>query len=283
MLKLLYLVSLLCYGSDGLLLGDKEHHMIGNASGIEVLGRIETLEKQLAEEKRDRFILEQTVRDINTKFHGTLLSINQIELQQREFQNNVSRDNLEILQRSQNVNLTINNITALLQRTMSDFSSLSSKYNLEVQAIYSNISKMSGSVQDLQRKVSFFAKLSSSVRISAAHQTVVYDTVLTNNDNGYNPKNGIFTCPQSGTYMFIWQTLINPLTYIRLEIVVSGSALYGIVEDTQDANDFDTATGSIIIHVNVGDTVFIRSRDSGPGPMFTESSVITSSFSGYRI
>ncbi|XP_062578992.1 caprin-2-like [Saccostrea cucullata] len=281
MLKLLSLVSFLFYGSYGLLLGDKEqHHMIGNASGIDVLGRIEMLEKQLAEEKRDRFILEQTVRDINTKFHGTLLSINQIELQQREFQNNVSRDNFESLQ---NVNQTINNITALLQRTMSDFSSLSSKYNQEVHALNSNISKMSGSVQDLQRQVSFFAKLSSSVRISAAHQTVVYDTVITNNDNGYNPKNGIFTCPQSGTYVFLWNTLIMYRTYIRLEIVVSGTALYGFLEDTEDANDYDTATASIIVKVDVGDTVFIRSRGSGPGPMVTESSVITSSFSGYRI
>ncbi|XP_062578991.1 uncharacterized protein LOC134240901 [Saccostrea cucullata] len=84
---------------------------------------------------------------------------------------------------------------------------------------------------------------------------------------------------------FMWNTLSDSRTYIRLEIVVSGTALYGIVEDNQEAGDIDSATGSrfVIVNLNVGNTVFIRSSDSGSGPMRTESNVITASFSGDRI
>ncbi|XP_062567278.1 collagen alpha-2(VIII) chain-like [Saccostrea cucullata] len=190
---------------------------------------------------------------------------------------------MNIAQRSSKNNQLISNITSLLEETRSNLTSLSSNFNQEIQAIHNNISMISGSVHDLKRQISFFAKLSRSVRITKRHQTVVYDLAQTNNENGYNPKNGIFTCPQSGTYVFMWNTLIYVRTYIRLEIVVSGTALYGILEDTEEAGDYDSATGSVIVNLNVGDKVFIRSRDSGPGPLYLDSSIVTSSFSGYRI
>jgi hypothetical protein len=52
-----------------------------------------------------------------------------------------------------------------------------------------------------QQPVAFFAELSQDLTPSSG-QTVVFDQILTNVGNAYNPVTGIFTIPVTGTYHF---------------------------------------------------------------------------------
>lgn len=53
-----------------------------------------------------------------------------------------------------------------------------------------------------QQPIAFFAELSNDMVNPSSGQTVVFDQILTNVGNAYNPSTGIFTAPLPGTYHF---------------------------------------------------------------------------------
>lgn len=55
-----------------------------------------------------------------------------------------------------------------------------------------------------QQPIAFFAELSNDMVNPSSGQTVVFDQILTNVGNAYNPSTGIFTAPLPGPTISMW-------------------------------------------------------------------------------
>jgi hypothetical protein len=106
--------------------------------------------------------------------------------------------------------------------------------------------------------VAFHAEMSSGYKTFKGKVVWVYDNVVTNVGNAYNPATGKFTTPRKGVYQFNWNTLSAPNH-------VSHAGLYvnGIIKARQASNNKDggkkwiTAGSSIVLALEKGDSVYI--------------------------
>ncbi|XP_061176306.1 uncharacterized protein LOC133185222 [Saccostrea echinata] len=151
-----------------------------------------------------------------------------------------------------------------------------------LETIQNNVSILSSKLGEAPP--SFYAMLTSTVPIRGSNQTIIYDKTGTNNGNAYNTSTGIFTVPETGTYVFTWTAFSYVEEYVRLEIVVGGTIYGGTLSDTQETSDADTETAIVVVNANAGDEVFIRSQseDPGHGHLYVEHEC-TSTFSGWKI
>ncbi|KAL3861121.1 hypothetical protein ACJMK2_007190 [Sinanodonta woodiana] len=109
--------------------------------------------------------------------------------------------------------------------------------------------------------------------------TILYDTMLLNEGNGYNNDTGVFTAPAPGIYLFhffslaennekIWQELYHNSDYV--------CSLYGLT-----SSYWADAGNTAILHLKLGDTVQVKSRQTSK--LFGSADEIYSSFSGVLI
>ena len=102
----------------------------------------------------------------------------------------------------------------------------------------------------------------------------------TNNGNAYDEYRGIFTCPQSGTYVFMATLLVGFGNKFEAEIVRNGNSfadMYG-----KDDHNWAPTSTSAVINLSVGDRVWLRvhSNYHDSGATLDDS---FSSFSGFCI
>ncbi|XP_056012368.1 complement C1q-like protein 4 [Ostrea edulis] len=86
----------------------------------------------------------------------------------------------------------------------------------------------------------------------------VFDNVVTNLGNAYNPATGKFTAPTKGVYLFNWYTLSDPDKMAHAGLYVNGK-----MKGRQASNNggggskWVTAGSSIVLALNKGDLVYI--------------------------
>ncbi|KAK3087916.1 hypothetical protein FSP39_012418 [Pinctada imbricata] len=97
----------------------------------------------------------------------------------------------------------------------------------------------------------------------------VYDHVESNLGGAYNSFSGTFIAPRPGTYAFLWTIFaegrldINGQNgEIQTELAVNGKRRGYAFTDTEVHYDDDQATGFVIVQLNQGDVVFVRSIGS---------------------
>ncbi|CAG2218351.1 CD92 [Mytilus edulis] len=64
-------------------------------------------------------------------------------------------------------------------------------------------------------KTVFLARLEKNLSSLSKHSTLIFQTVLTNVGDGYNPSNGVFTSKRKGAYFFSWTSLTKTETYFK--------------------------------------------------------------------
>lgn len=95
------------------------------------------------------------------------------------------------------------------------------------------------------------------------HHIITFDNIQTNVGNGYNKHTGSFIVPQSGVYVFTWTLVISSTSEVCTNLLVNGVirgdayGYSGILDVRQ------TSTAIVVIHVNKGDTAFIRTASDG--------------------
>ena len=129
--------------------------------------------------------------------------------------------------------------------------------------------------------MAFYAYMSQSETILGHHQTLVFDHVVTNVGGNYNPYSGMFTSPSQGGYVFSWTLYCSAGGNFYSQVVVNSDLVGALYCGAQGSRDIKHVTGVVVVEINQGDIVYIRSHPtiSNDGGVYS-SSTIRSSFTG---
>lgn len=105
--------------------------------------------------------------------------------------------------------------------------------------------------------VAFFATLSNRVLHPGEHQNIVFDQIVTNIGDAYNPHHGIFVAPVTGTYVFTPTIMANNDEEVWCELVVNNASVARInVRGTDTRHDQSSLTA--VLELNAGDDVAVQ-------------------------
>ncbi|KAK7115298.1 cerebellin-1-like isoform X2 [Littorina saxatilis] len=103
--------------------------------------------------------------------------------------------------------------------------------------------------------VSFNAKLSYNRELKPL-DTVVFDTVITNNGEAYNAETGKFTAPVPGTYVFYATILSGYNTKVETAIIINDKEVARMYSGAHDAHG--SGSNAAIVNLKNGDSVWVR-------------------------
>ncbi|VDI44697.1 Hypothetical predicted protein [Mytilus galloprovincialis] len=118
-------------------------------------------------------------------------------------------------------------------------------------------------VRQTTQTVAFYAQLSHNEESPGLHHTVAFDSVKTNIHNSYNRYTGAFSAPINGVYGFIYTLRMSCHNYGVFEFIKNDE---GTIQVNVDGGCAGCAgqftTGSVILALNVGDTVYVRTHST---------------------
>lgn len=130
---------------------------------------------------------------------------------------------------------------------------------------------------DQKQEVAFSAGVTSS-STTWNSGTLIFNMVITNVGNGYNPSTGVFTSPMSGTYVFYVTAVEYQKQYLKLDIVLNNMSKVRLV--CENSATYQTGTNMVVLSLQKGDNVLVI-YNAGKG-YYTQSVPITT-FSGFLI
>ncbi|XP_061195632.1 uncharacterized protein LOC133203846 [Saccostrea echinata] len=130
-----------------------------------------------------------------------------------------------------------------------------------------------------KRAVVFNAAISKTLDLQRnTPVNVVYDTVLYQIGNAYNPLNGFFTAPSGGLYVFSWTTLVAARKIFDAELLVNGKRK-GLGNCNNEGNpSYENCANTIPLVLELGDEVNIRTTTANYAHGYHWSS-----FKGWKI
>lgn len=115
------------------------------------------------------------------------------------------------------------------------------------------------SISASKRQVVFHAEVGSSYQTFQKDNIWIYNKVITNVGNAYNPSTGKFTVPTNGIYQFHWYTLSDPKKMSHAGLFVNGRIkARQACNNRGGSNQWITAGSSIALPLKKGDEVYIR-------------------------
>ncbi|XP_076470698.1 uncharacterized protein LOC143300710 [Babylonia areolata] len=103
--------------------------------------------------------------------------------------------------------------------------------------------------------ISFSAKLSYNRELKPL-DTVIFDTVLTNNGQAYSAETGKFTTPLPGTYVFFATILSGYNTKVESALIVNDKEVARMYSGAHDAHG--SGSNAAILNLRSGDSVWVR-------------------------
>nr|KAI8734661.1 cerebellin-3-like; partial [Biomphalaria glabrata] len=110
-------------------------------------------------------------------------------------------------------------------------------------------------VRNTQSVAVGFSSLLNLARPIDTGERIIFDKVLTNVGNAYDPKSGNFTCPIRGLYSFSVGVLPMPRNLAILDIYQNTNYLISV--HGYDASEFTSASRTVVIECNKGDTIYL--------------------------
>ncbi|CAG2210982.1 unnamed protein product [Mytilus edulis] len=129
----------------------------------------------------------------------------------------------------------------------------------------------------------FYAYMSQHEPSPSAHHTLIFDTVVTNENNGYHPFSGIFMVPVNGIYVFTFSIRVDCHSNGPYEIVKNADVVGVVNSDLQQVCLQDHIAGTVVITAKKGDDVFVRTHTGTRHGMIVSDSNGRSSFAGWMI
>ncbi|VDI41026.1 Hypothetical predicted protein, partial [Mytilus galloprovincialis] len=113
------------------------------------------------------------------------------------------------------------------------------------------------------QKIGFLVSLKSHTKNRIKGSIVIYDSVITNVSNGYNPSTGIFTASAEGLYSFSLTTTTKANKYFFKYLTGNG---HMISRNHAGHNNVDLlASQTVVVHLKKNDKVSIKIQDSSVG------------------
>ncbi|XP_052101309.1 cerebellin-2-like [Mytilus californianus] len=129
------------------------------------------------------------------------------------------------------------------------------------------------------QEIGFLVRLNSNLMNRPKGSDVIYDAVITNDGNGYNPSTGIFTAPVQGLYSFSWTTTTQANKCFFTYLAVNGNMIARNHAGKDNVNL--SASQTVVAHLKTHDKVNIKVQDNYFADlMYGEG---WSTFSGFRI
>ena len=132
-------------------------------------------------------------------------------------------------------------------------------------------------ITDPNQKVAFTAGVTSGSSTWNSG-TLIFNSVILNVGNGYNPNTGVFTSPVAGTYVFYVTAVEYRDQGISVDIVLNSVSKVRTM-GFSDANH-QTGTNMVVLNLQNGDSVWVR-HFYGKG--FYTQSVPMTTFTGFLI
>lgn len=112
---------------------------------------------------------------------------------------------------------------------------------------------------DVIQPVAFTASLTKDTSIGIL-QTIIYDHVITNVGNTYDPRHGIFRAPVKGLYHMSLTSISMVDNAIFLEMVKDGQRL---IHSYSGSRDYHSSSASVNVVLEAGSDIWCRHyRDS---------------------
>lgn len=87
---------------------------------------------------------------------------------------------------------------------------------------------------------------------------IVYDGLILNYGNAYNPHHGIFTAPSTGLYIFTWTSFVDSGKSFNTELLVNGHGK-GVANCHNSYNKgYENCANAVPVVLKKGDKVNIR-------------------------
>ncbi|NXS26303.1 C1QA protein, partial [Pomatostomus ruficeps] len=109
--------------------------------------------------------------------------------------------------------------------------------------------------------------------------TVVFDNIITNEENSYSPQSGKFTCSIPGVYYFAFQVVSSG--DLCLSLAKNGQRVVSFC-DNNSHGILQVNSGSSVLSLAVGDEVFLTT-DSAQASSIYSGSEADSVFSGFLV
>ncbi|XP_076117778.1 complement C1q-like protein 4 [Mytilus galloprovincialis] len=111
--------------------------------------------------------------------------------------------------------------------------------------------------------VAFSAYINHFVSNIAIGAVIPFEKVTTNEGNAFNGGTGIFTCTQSGLYLFMWNIMVDHGYSTQINLIVNG-AIRRWSHATAINSGYTNAANHDLVRLNEGDKVWIANeRTSG--------------------
>uniref|UniRef100_A0A8W8J609 C1q domain-containing protein n=1 Tax=Magallana gigas TaxID=29159 RepID=A0A8W8J609_MAGGI len=130
---------------------------------------------------------------------------------------------------------------------------------------------------DPNQEVAFTASVTSSSS-TWNRGTLIFDVVITNTGNGYNPSTGVFTSPISGTYVFYITAVEYTTQHLAIDIVLN--SVSKVRAYCHNSAGYQTGTNMVVLKLQKGDSVWVRFAG---GTGYDTEGVPLTTFSGYLI
>ncbi|XP_063427001.1 uncharacterized protein LOC134710561 [Mytilus trossulus] len=133
--------------------------------------------------------------------------------------------------------------------------------------------------------IAFDAYMPSNEQLPALNHILVFRSVQTNVGGHYNKFSGMFTVPENGIYVFTWTVVCDIHAQRITQIVVNAAVVGAAMCDAQGGSYFRTTTGLVVVEVNQGEVVFIRTHPThlGGKAIISAPDFHRTTFSGWKL
>ena len=127
-------------------------------------------------------------------------------------------------------------------------------------------------------KVSFSARLGRNIDNLQSYETVVFDVIINNNGEAYNPSTGVFTAPIHGVYVFFTH-IMGAVRVMEMYIKKNGA---GVAWLYSSGIGYGRDSNMIVLELLKGDTVYVAKHGRfGQQPFYVHH--VWTTFSGFLL